>query len=79
MYGLKQAPKAQYNRVDSYFMKQGFKRSDSEPTLNKKKNETKMYIIISFYVNDLLIIGKDAKYLKKFKMDMSTRFEMLYL
>ena len=60
-------------------MNQEFKRSDSEPTLYVKRNETEMQIIISLYVDDLLIIGKDAEYLKKFKMDMCAEFEMLDL
>ena len=57
-------------------MKQGFKRGDNEPTLYIKKNEIEVQIIISLYVDDLLIVGKDAEYLKKFKIDMCIEFEI---
>ena len=33
LYGLKQAPRAWYSRIDGYFTNQGFRRSQSEPTL----------------------------------------------
>jgi len=33
LYGLKQAPGAWYSRIDSYLIKNGFRRSDNEPTL----------------------------------------------
>ena len=36
LYGLKQAPRAWYNKIDHYFLKQGFQRCESEPTLYKK-------------------------------------------
>ena len=36
LYGLKQVPRAWYGRIDSYFWENGFKRSDSEPTLYLK-------------------------------------------
>ena len=62
--------------MDSYFLKQEFKRSDSERTLYVKRNEIEMQIIISLYVDDLLIIGKNVEYLKEFKMDMCAEFEM---
>ncbi|CAJ2631452.1 unnamed protein product, partial [Trifolium pratense] len=36
LYGLKQAPRAWYSEIDSYFVQQGFQRSQSEPTLYVK-------------------------------------------
>ena len=33
LYGLKQAPRAWYNRIEAYFMKEGFKKCDYEHTL----------------------------------------------
>ncbi|XP_058763264.1 uncharacterized protein LOC131636669 [Vicia villosa] len=36
LYGLKQAPRAWYSEIDSYFIQQGFQRSQSEHTLYVK-------------------------------------------
>lgn len=33
LYGLKEAPRAWYSRIDQYFTDHGFRRSKSEPTL----------------------------------------------
>jgi len=38
-YGLKQATRAWYSRIDSYMIKNEFIRSTSEPTLYTKVNE----------------------------------------
>lgn len=37
LYGLKQTPRAWYNKIGSYFLEEGFKRSDNEPTLYLKR------------------------------------------
>ncbi|GKB83567.1 putative RNA-directed DNA polymerase [Tanacetum coccineum] len=39
LYGLKQAPRAWYSRIESYFIKEGFKRCSSEHTLFTKEKE----------------------------------------
>ena len=39
LYALKQAPRAWYSRIDSYFNQNGFYKSESEPTLYTKVNE----------------------------------------
>ena len=36
LYGLKKAPRAWYNRIESYLMSNGFRKSDSGPTLHIK-------------------------------------------
>jgi len=72
LYGLKQAPRAWYNRIDSHFLQNDFRRSQNEPTLycgNGKR------IIVSLYVDDLLITGNDIDEIKKFKKSMLQVFE----
>ena len=39
LYGLKQALRAWYSRIDSYLTQNGFHRSESEPTLYTKVHE----------------------------------------
>ena len=77
LYGLKQAPRAWYSRIDNYFTEQGFRRSQSEPTLYIKTDEgMKNTLIVSLYVDDLIYIGNCEKMVRDFKKDMMNTFEM---
>ncbi|KAG8492662.1 hypothetical protein CXB51_010306 [Gossypium anomalum] len=59
LYGLKQAPRAWSTRIDSYLLSLGFERSISEPTLYVKKKQAEPQLIVSLYVDDLLVTGGD--------------------
>ncbi|KAA3482129.1 pleiotropic drug resistance protein 3-like [Gossypium australe] len=76
LYGLKQDPRAWYARMDSYLISLGFERSTSEPTLCVKKKEAETQLIVSLYVDDLLVIGGDNNDLADFKAKMMNMFEM---
>ena len=75
LYGLKQAPKAWYCRLDEYLLKLGFVRSINEITLYVKKVNTHT-LIISVYVDDLLIAGDEEQLVEEFKTNMKSMFEM---
>ncbi|XP_040934583.1 uncharacterized mitochondrial protein AtMg00810-like [Gossypium hirsutum] len=76
LYGLKQAPKAWYARIDSYLVSLGFNRSVNEPALYVKKNEAEIQLIVSLYVDDLLVTEGDQDMLAEFKAKMMDMFEM---
>lgn len=78
MYGLKQAPRAWYKRIDSYFTDRDFKRSPSEQTIYVKAQEPDT-LMISLYVDDLIVIGNNSKLISTFKEDMKKEFEMIDL
>ena len=78
LYGLKKAPRAWYNRIDEHLMQLGLKKSLSEPTLYIKGDEIN-FVIVSFYVDDLLVIGSNEELVRMFKEDMKQTFEMTYL
>ena len=59
LYGLKQAPRAWYARIDRYLVSLGFQRSLSEPILYVKNKGVEPQLIVSLYVDDLLVIGGD--------------------
>ena len=67
LYGLKQAPRAWYSRIDSYLLQQGFNRSESEATLYVKRVESEVELIVSLYVDDLLITSGDLNSLNQFE------------
>lgn len=56
LYGLKQAPRAWYAKIDSYLLSCGFTRSSSEATLYIK-SEKGIQLVVSMYVNDILVTG----------------------
>lgn len=75
LYGLKQAPRAWYGRIDSYFLKHGFQRSMHDAALYVMK-KAKDILIVSLYVDDIIITGNNSQLIEKFKEDMKLEFEM---
>ncbi|XP_057999139.1 uncharacterized mitochondrial protein AtMg00810-like [Hevea brasiliensis] len=75
LYGLKQAPRAWYNRVDDHLQGLGFKESLSESTLYVRKSNFDI-VIISLYVDDLLVPGSNLELIEEFKIEMKKEFEM---
>lgn len=73
LYGLKQAPKAWYERIDSYLMKLGFTRSDADMNLYFKVEKDKPLILI-LYVDDLFLIGDDP-FIRQCKRELASKFE----
>ncbi|KAG8480141.1 hypothetical protein CXB51_024917 [Gossypium anomalum] len=76
LYGLKQAPRAWYDRVDEYLSKLEFEKSVSEPTLFIKKSENETLLIVSLYVDDLLVTESKGELIDEFKVLMQEVFEM---
>ncbi|WKA12871.1 hypothetical protein VitviT2T_030219 [Vitis vinifera] len=75
LYGLKQALRAWYNRINAHLLGLGFKKSQSESTLYIRKINVDI-LIISLYVDDLLVIGSNQCLMDKFKAEMEKVFEM---
>jgi len=78
LYGLNQAPRAWYNRIDSYFMRNNFCRSDGEPTLYIKESKD-MFLTIILYVDELIFLGSNDAAVENFKEEMKKEFEMIDL
>ncbi|RVW89381.1 Retrovirus-related Pol polyprotein from transposon RE1 [Vitis vinifera] len=78
LYGLKQAPRARYSRIDEHLLNLGFAKRLYESTLYVKHNGVGI-LIISLYVDDLLVTGNYASLVEKFKLEMIEVFEMTNL
>ena len=76
LYGLKQAPRAWNSKIDSYFQKNKFQRSQNEPSLYIKKEGTKDFLIVCLYVDDLIYTSTSQSMLDEFKMAMMKEYEM---
>lgn len=75
LYGLKQAPRAWYSKIDAHLLSLGFVKSFSESTLYVKHKEVDT-LIVSLYVDDLLVTGNNTRLVEKFKQEMMQVFEM---
>lgn len=79
LYGLKQTPQAWYNRIKSYFVKEGFVRCPYEYIMFIKTNVGGKILIISLYVDDLIFTGNVESMFAKFKISMLVEFDMTNL
>jgi hypothetical protein len=75
LYGLKQAPRVWYNRINDHLLQLGFQKSLSEATLYVKHVGADI-LIISLYVDDLLVTGSNISLVEEFKQEMKEVFEM---
>jgi hypothetical protein len=75
-YGLKQAPRSRYEKIESLFLQQGFMRSKSDPNLYTKFDEQGYIVLISLYVDDLIITGNVEKLIDEIKEQLSQVFKM---
>ncbi|KAI5355970.1 hypothetical protein L3X38_008865 [Prunus dulcis] len=75
LYGLKRAPRAWYEEINSYFTAAGFQKSPSEATLYVKAAESGI-LIVSLYVDDIIYTGSSEELVMSFKTEMMKRYEM---
>ena len=61
LYGLKQSGRMWYNRLSEYLTKEGYKNDPISPCIFIKKFDSKGYVIMSVYVDDLNIIGTSGE------------------
>ena len=79
MYGLKQALRAWFSRIEAHFLKEGFDRCHSEQTLFIKTNKEGKILIVSLYVDDLIFTGNNEAMFEEFKNSMMSEFDMIDL
>ena len=61
LYGLEQAPRDWYKRIDSYLMKLGFTRSNVDPNPYFKVDREKPLILV-LYVYNLFLTGANLSF-----------------
>lgn len=75
LYGLRQAPRAWYAKLNSCLENLGFTKCPYEHAVYTRK-EGGETLIIAVYVDDLLVTGSDKDLIEMFKEQMSSNFEM---
>ena len=75
LYGLKQSPRAWYQRIDLFFINEGFSSINTDHSLYIKQTDN--YILVAIlYVDDLIILSSDVTELKWLKSQLEKKFEM---
>ncbi|KAK6160670.1 hypothetical protein DH2020_004051 [Rehmannia glutinosa] len=75
LYGLKQAPRAWFEKFSVALISLGFHRSDHDSALFVK-NSLAGIIVLSLYVDDMIITGSDVDGIALLKSKLSSLFEM---
>lgn len=75
LYGLRQAPRAWYAKLNSCLEKLGFKRCPYEHSVYTRQDKEDV-LIIGVYVDDLLVTGSSVSCIEAFKKQMNNFFEM---
>ena len=65
-----------YEKINSFFLQQGFMRRKSDPNLYTKIDEKGYILLISLYVDDLIITGNTQKLIYEIKVQFLKVFEM---
>lgn len=75
LYGLRQPPEAWYNRLDCHLLSFRLIRSLNKATLYVKKSGSDL-LVVSIYVDDILLKGSREAEVEEFKTKMKSIFEM---
>jgi hypothetical protein len=74
LYGMKQAPRAWYFRIDAYLQRLGFEKSEVDPNLYYiMVGEDPLILLL--YVDDIFIIGAE-RLINNCKEGLALEFEM---
>ena len=72
LYGLRQAPRAWYSRIDSYLWEMGFERSEADQNLYFLEGD--VLLILVLYVDDIFLTG-DERLIGDRKSNLAVEFE----
>ena len=75
LYGLRQSPRCWYGTVDEHVVEIGFKSLKSDPCVYIYSEGGAIYVL-TIYVDDVLLLGKDRKVLERIKRKLMGRFSM---
>ena len=78
LYGLKQSARNWNVTIDTWLTDYGFIASDADPCVYGLRDDTggASSLLVTLYVDDLMIVGRDRSVLDQFKSDISQAFKM---
>ena len=75
LYGLNQAPRAWYAKMDSFLLATGFSRCHSDNTVYNKRVDSQLIILV-LYVDDLILTSSDPILRNYVKSSLKKKFDM---
>ena len=75
LYGLKQAPKQWYDKCDQVILSDGFSSVSVDKCVYTKTSDNE-YVIISLYVDDMLIFSSSMNIVHSTKHFLASKFDM---
>ena len=75
LYDLRHSPRCWYGTVDEHVVEIGFKSLKSDPCVYIYSEGGAIYVL-TLYVDDVLLLGKDRKVLERIKRKLMGRFSM---
>ena len=75
LYNLNQAPKQWYEKFDSCIIENGYKSNKCDKCIYSK-SWNNLHVIISLYVDDMLIFGSNMHVINETKNMLKSHFEM---
>eukprot|EP00253_Pinus_taeda_P026021 PITA_26021 len=75
LYGLRQSPRQWYKKFDSFMVSQNFIRSEYDHCVYFKSFNG-IFIILSLYVDDMLIASKSMEEINRLKAQLSRTFDV---
>ncbi|KAL0560093.1 hypothetical protein IC582_000487 [Cucumis melo] len=76
LYGLKQSPRAWFDRFTTFVKSQGYSQGHSDHTLFTKASKTGKITILIVYVDDIVLTGDDQTEISQLKQRMGDEFEI---
>lgn len=76
LYGLRQAGRAWNEKLNSVLKTLGANPTNADPCVYQKKDRNGKLMLISVYVDDILVASHDVKSVEDFKQSMSQHFKV---
>lgn len=76
LYGLKQSPRMWYKRFDDFLVRTGFNRCRYDSCVYVLKRSKKCIMYLLLYVDDILLASASMEEIARFKVKLSSEFEM---
>ena len=76
LYGLKQSPRAWFDRFSQAMLRYGFKQSQGDHTLFVKHSSSGKVTALIVYVDDIVLTGDDLEEMGKLKNYLAKEFEI---
>lgn len=79
IYGLKQAARTWHRTITDMLLKMGFEQCKSDSCLYRKKYAGGEWMYILLYVDDILVVCKQPKYIRKVELELQTKLKITKL